>query len=291
MSQRRLVAVDKYVETDEHLMLFNSGDWHYGNLCCERDAIDCFVDRVLSYDGPKAVILQGDLIECIEPSDARFDWGAVDYTEDGEPIDITSQKNLLISTMLPIAKYIIGYHIGNHEHKMHRQGHRVVSEYATLMGAMSDGDWNAKYLGYTADIKIRLINEKSKKHPFFCVSTHGYGGASKRQTKLKKVKDFLLENPFIVDEGKIHQVQAAYMGHLHDLLHERVHIDIPHYDVGRKIAMPSYAAVTGHFLNASAYNKDSYAIKFGLTPTPIGWIETLIDPEGRVVYVEPFYCC
>lgn len=314
MSSRQLVTLNIPVINTSEFMIFTTGDWHLGSVCCSYDGIKSFIERVLSYKGPKIVNLQGDMIECITSDDGRFDMDALDYEITGDDmnieykeymeenkqnmkfddvgvkvraVDITSQKEILTTLLKPIAKYIGGFHTGNHENKLHRKGYRVMREFVSTMA--TNRGWKGKYMGYTSDVKLVVTNSRNNKNNMYFVSTHGYGGATKRHTKLKKVIDFVCGEPFFYDNGNLQQVQAGYFGHLHDTNSERIPISVPNYDYAKKMAMPAHAILTGHFLDANAYDKANYAIKMGLSHTPMGWIETLVGSDAKIKNVEPKY--
>jgi len=285
---RKLESITLPVIDSDYFCLFNTGDWHKGNACHREDVAEAFCDDVLSCQYPRGVFFMGDMLESIPPTDKRFDLESIQVDKNGMPMDCTSQLFDLVQTTSRISQYILGYHMGNHEAKLHRLGHRVLAEYAGYM--RHENGWQGKFLGDEADIKIEILTNsktaKAKRKKLYISSKHGAGGATVISTKMKKLADFLKSREFIQDDGKLHPTQAVYMGHIHDLI-VRCQTDFsPNYETRKMEAIKRYLVATGSLMDTSQYDKENYAIAKGYNPLPIGWTKTIVDRDGVIQDVE-----
>jgi len=289
---RKLITNTLYVGNAEYATVFHGGDFHYGNPCARVDGMQAFVDRIRTVKGPKCVYLYGDMIECIDPQDKRFNLCTMDIPEDeteiGEIVeaqpDITAQKQFLVKLFKPIAKHIAGFFIGNHEAKLHYKGHRVTHEFMSSMRNCSG--WVGKYMGIEADIKLSLIQGKKRKDVYF-IGKHGHSNAIREETKLRAVREFLqARGGFIMDGGKFHKIQAAFSGHMHDLKAIKKDDFIPNYDTEAMDDHTVWLCITGDMLDATLYNRWNYAIAKGFKPSPCGWLEMIVNRNGKIVDVK-----
>lgn len=290
---RKMIQTSLYMGNAEYCTLFHGGDFHIGNYSARIDGMEAFTDRVQTTKGPKGVFTYGDMIECIEPNDKRYNMCTADIPEDevevGQPLepqmDITAQKKLLVKLMKPIAKHILGFFIGNHEAKLHAKGHRVAHEFLGNMQTCSG--WRGKYMGAEADIKLTLSQNKGKYKNVYMTGKHGSSNAVKEDSKIKAVRNFLQQKVgFIMDGGKFHKVQAALSGHMHDLKAVTEDAFIPNYDLGAMDDHVAWLCITGDMLDATLYNKVNYAVSKGMKPSPCGWLEMIINREGKIVDVR-----
>lgn len=95
--------------------IYLAGDFHYGALTCSRSSIAQMVDEV-KRDKGSLLILMGDLIEAITPSDRR--WRTTSVAWQDRLFTPEEQAKALVSDLSPLKGRIPVVLAGNHEWKL-----------------------------------------------------------------------------------------------------------------------------------------------------------------------------
>lgn len=277
-------------------VVIDTGDWHFGALCCHHQGIRDMVQRCIDINKKKNqncyMILKGDLMETIAPSDKRFNF----HDRDLNMKTTGDQRNAIIEVLKPIKKYILALGIGNHELKdqnTEKHGEHICQELGTPYGA------------YNFVIEFR--DKATGKLMFKTFHSHGNGSlksAAKDLLQREANRKASLKQKLI--KTRISDCIYMSMGHTHQLLvvHPNyqtegllttsangVHShEIPETNQTSKNIPPDhrYYANTGSFLKLYAPNKSgvtTYGEMAMLEPADLGWVEFEFK-DGRIIDVR-----
>lgn len=218
------------------------GDIHYGHPNCEIERVTAMFDYAIK--SHTYVLLMGDLIE----SATRDSVGDSVYHQHFNPQE---QMDAMIEILRPLANegLIIGLHSGNHENRIGKLTSIDVSK------VMSD-TLRVPYLGYACWTELSVGRQK-----YAVYSTHGWGGAKFKHSKIKSVMDMLAW----ID------ADCVISGHMHSLVAEPVAKQTIDHRRHKVVEKKCYAVITGSYLSWD----NSYAQMANMPPAKLG------SPKGK----------
>lgn len=233
------------------IRIFNIGDVHRGNACCDTD----FFNKTINYikSEPDAYwVSTGDLLEAATKNSKSDTY---------EALNIQEELNIITEELNPIKYKCLGFVASNHHN-------RINNEIGlSLDGVLSD-KLGIPFLGITGLLRVSIKNT-----PYYLCLHHGIGGGSSSGSKINNA--MRISNNYAGAD--------VYMsGHTHNYSHVPFTQQIISRRNGNVRTMVSHSIVTGHCLKW----KDSYAEKLGLSPAPVGfaYIDLKINPSNRDNY-------
>lgn len=220
---------------DDTIRLFNIGDIHRGDKCCDVKAFHRVVEEVRRSDDAYWVST-GDLLNVALKTSLSDCYSS---------LSLEDEKAELIKELSPIAHKCLGFVGSNH--------HRRLSNATGLnLDKVIANELKIPYLG-----KIGLINVTCGRASYFIAMHHGTGGGKRRGGKVNNLEDLasLIPGADVYMEGHTHAFAHFIDEH-------------PYIDRKRNIfsSHPAHFITTGHYLKWD----DSYAQDYKLRPMPIG---------------------
>ncbi len=234
--------------TEEYIEIVPIGDVHYGNPNCSKKKFLDTVNRI--EQSPKTyVILMGDLIDAIIPTDKRFD-----PDEDNKYTFIEDAYQWMKNALEPIKSRIICALTGNHEYKLHSLG------FADLTKRLAE-ELGCKYAGYSAFINIKIL-PKTHQRSLMIYAHHGYIAGRKTGGTVNAIENI----------SQYYDADIFMLAHSHKLFHttqSRIN-----WSGDRDVLFCS----TGTFLETATWNKSSYSERAGFPPQRIGCLSIKYYP-------------
>lgn len=160
-------AKSKYNGNDEILTILPSACWHIGNLNCRYDIIKDWIGKL---DSSHRGLILGDILECATKGSV----GHAVYDADMTP---QKQIDVAIELLAPVAEYIDGAVIGNHEDRI------ITSTSIDPMKIICD-TLKIPYLGYQGFVKYNWNGVG-----YIVNLWHGAGGGTGAQAAIKQAED------------------------------------------------------------------------------------------------------
>ena len=254
--------------TDQY-NLYPLGDIHLGSSHCSESAIERKVAAIKS-ERNALWIGMGDYMECILPSDKRFDIGGLAKWVVKDNIT-ESQRERTVKLLKPIANKCIGLLTGNHEETLHMRGEGDVTRNLCK-------DLNVDYLSYAAMVRL-IFNRSGSQHSFLVHAWHGAGAAQSEGGRLMRLMRLVNEV----------QADIYLMGHLHAITtHTPERLTF-----GRRVEHKRLvAATTGSWMTTYTQPKSGehmnsgYGERAGYKPSSIGCPVVHIWPSHGTFTVE-----
>lgn len=212
----------------------------------------------------------GDKMECIAPSDPRWDGGVIEDWVDPDDVALT-EANHYMSLVQPIRDKCLGLVLGNHEQKMCKHYHIDIHKYICER-------LNVTNLGYTAFLKLLFRRGKvhSESHEVLCYLTHGSGCAITKGAKNNRLER-IMDN-FAAD--------LYAHGHVHDIItNTKAYLTL---DANNNIRQRvKIGAMTGCFFRTYTQNvKASYGEMCNYPPVIMGCPVFSITPDKGILQVQ-----
>ena len=229
--------------------LYFIGDSHIGTKNFDNIAFKKTID-LIKKDNKARVILMGDLIEAIIPTDKRFDLDNID------PANITAEKQYFTirKFLKPIKEKIVCILSGNHEEKLKKLTSFDITH-------MLSEDLDTIDVGYSALLK--LSNNKT------IFVTHGDSTGTSIQGRIKKLLSIVnnfKRKPDIVCMGHTHALQLINNAYLKDDLNTGV----------------DYLALTGSYYKTYIDGEENYGSRKLYSPLPTGCIKFKTNKLGEI---------
>ncbi len=255
------------------------GDAHYGTVAFDEDLFKRTVQHI-KHDANGYVILMGDMAECINYSDKRFDPRTIPIDCRAHMDDLSRYQVEKVTEFLsPIADKILVILDGNHEDKLRKSDNPV------------DFNWrlrdNLKDLGGSpvcgGDIAVlraqfKRIAGANKNKPrsqqFIFLVSHGFGAGRTKGAKINRVQEMVN----IIPEADIY-----CLGHHHDKVLDRVscfELSVGTRDNLHLIERRKLLGITGSFYRTYEKGQSNYASKRLYRPADLGCIYAEIKPFG-----------
>lgn len=249
------------------------GDIHIGSKSC---AVAKYLKAMENSKRDKSfVVIMGDVVDAIPPSDHRYDRAEVSKDEfeyNGEKWDLGSMDGAMSFVEKSLeeaakAGRLIGVHYGNHCGKVYVQT-------TCNMTRMMCGRLKVKFLSYIALWNL-IFKCKGKEVGRVKIFTwHGGGGASTKAGVLnlheKLRRDF--------------EADLYVVGHFHQLL--TTHSVRLKTDGTKTQGMYTWHGCSGSFLRSYRAGTESYAEKMAYSPLSVGYIRAIIIPNKGVAELE-----
>lgn len=97
-------------EMPKDYILCDTADWHVGSVNWHEEGCRALVKEIQESSN-RFLVLKGDLVECISPSDKRYNLRSID----GRFKTVQDQAKAVADILRPISDRILGMCIGNHE--------------------------------------------------------------------------------------------------------------------------------------------------------------------------------
>jgi len=263
---RRIVRVKSL---DAWVPIVFTGDWHRGARAHDEEALREVVDFARR---KKALTVgMGDYGNFILPGDKRYDPREVDpdfhtYLRSGEYGKKVREDIIRIAKQIPNWLFMLS---GNHEDKYDRNNdQQTVKHIAKAVGA--------KYGGYSAAMSLRFV-AGAKRATFTIATTHGFGSATTRAGRVRKMEAF---------EASIEGAQLYVLGHMHD----KHTFKVPHVGLSADCrtlrATPTRVLCAGSFLKTIGENHETYSEIKGYQTVPLGSPVVWLNPSTGATRVE-----
>ena len=254
---------------DSWIPIMFTGDWHKGARACDKEALDAALKWARRR---KALVVgMGDYGNFILPGDKRYDPREVDpdfheYLRSGEYGMKVSED--IIESAKQITNWLFMLS-GNHEEKYDRNNdQQVVKNIAKAL--------KTKYGGYAAAMSLRFV-AGAKRATFKVVASHGFGSATTRAGRVRKMEQF---------EASIEGADLCVVGHMHD----KHTFKIPHVGVNEDCTAlfdsPTRVLCAGSFLKTIGEGFATYSEMKGYQTVPIGSPVVWLQPSTRKTRVE-----
>ena len=230
------------------------GDLHLGNKNCRLDKFKRFLKWAQEKDNVY-LIGMGDLLECILPSDPRFESDDVYETLD----DLREE---LIQILEPVKDKIITLLQGNHEHKLKKSGYGCPIKYISKK-------LGVRYGGLSAYIKLKAT-PKTHRRSLIVWTHHGWFSGRKRGSKVNNLEDNLA----------YYDADVYLCGHSHDLWATRK--SRIHWGGSRDVIF----ANTGSFVETATIGTTNYSERANYPPQKLGVVKVIWRPYDEKIYVS-----
>lgn len=251
------------------------GDIHMGNIGCDIAKLEKLVAWIKDKDNVYWIGM-GDMLDCINYSDKRFDPHTV-APEFRDRFDnlVPMQVHKVVKILKPIKDKCLGLHEGNHERKI-----RLTYHYDPIYEIWKAFDIpSIPMLKDAAITRLRFIYQcKSTKKPSYTYdifSVHGNVGGRKGGAKINRLEDMCAS--FVAD--------IYLMAHSHVKMTESK--SMLYVDNGLKLRRAKKVlAVTGCFLNGYVHGAGGYCEQWMLSPTMTGVVKISIRPTQGDLHVS-----
>lgn len=266
-------------------------DVHAGVKACDIELFKEHVEEVRTTPNMYA-FLGGDMCECINPTDKRFDPKLL-TTHNQKNLDnlVMNQANQIIDILRPIQHKLLFSLEGNHEDKFRLKFNMDVGNYIAM-------GLQIPMLGYSAMVRItfavkynmRNDSRRVKKNNLKCVraihllATHGVGGI-KLGTAINKMEDLIKSFEFdIIWGGHNHKLGSA----------QATRIYLTRQDTPRIFDKNKILILAGTYLKTYDDSGSGYGERKMYQPTPLGCVTLKIVPfpgaksiDGNKVELSP----
>lgn len=270
--------VHEYKKPTEKFILVWIGDVHAGNKGCDKPRFERVIEWTNAY--ADAWIGMGDWADAIVSSDKRrFNWKSLDKSLSTPD----RQYKWIREKLRPLAPKCAGLMVGNHDYELEKYHHHdYVTELAEDLDILDfkmpyeedDGEYT-ECAGFTKFIFDRTTGNHYRKLEVF--SHHGRTKSTTLAGKINALRK-------MVEIARDADVFA--MGHMH-LKHE---FYLPYIKTDRNMDVVEgrkYFVATGGFLKGWEKGIDNYVQKAMMTPTSLGAMFAVINPEmSRIPYIE-----
>ena len=250
------------------------GDAHYGTKSFDVNLFNQTVDFIRA-DEQGHVILMGDMAECINYDDERFDPRCISQECLPHLADLGRfQVEKVTELLTPIANKIILLMDGNHEETL-RTKHQIDFNWR-LRDNLNDAGGEVKYGGDICGLRLKFVyvgkgNSRVIRTVKFLIS-HGYGAGRTKGNKINK----LLEMTQIMPNAN-----GFFLAHHHDKVTDRINA----FDIceGRSDSLAlveekKLLGITGSFFKTYEKGQSNYASKKLYRPSDLGAIYAEIKP-------------
>lgn len=254
-------------DKNKPISLYFLGDFHVGSTNTDYKALEKKIDEIKEIPNAFAV-LTGDLAECIEIKDKRFNIASVDkrfYTRLGDLS--TAQFEYVKNLLEPISSKILCAVKGNHENK-------IITEYSHDVHLDLCRNLKIPDIGTTGFLVLKLNREQYHAPNLTVFLTHGW--ASGRLTGNKVNLTESLANSFSAD--------IYINGHTHSLwVSNKSFISVAGNGIKTK---DKWFGNSGSFLKTYDEDGNCYAEKECLPPTKIGCLLFKIFPSSNSLEIK-----
>jgi len=240
-------------------------DVHYGNRNCNVKQLKKTIEFIATT--PNAYWFGGgDLLECINPSDKRFDASNVDQELLTDIGDLNNLVHKQADGFIKMTKHIKDKCLflleGNHESK-------VKTSYHLDITSVIAHELNTVNLGYTAYGRFNFNRGNGSTRTVKVFASHGDGGGGTTGAKLNRIEK----------KGNYITADVFFMGHVHGLVTaQEIVLDMQHSQKLDLIERQKLYCVCGTFLKTYGLNNTGYGEKAGYAPTPTGALKVKIEP-------------
>ena len=260
----------------EVIRIIPFGDWHVGNINCDRKRLEEFIDWI-ARENDIFWVGMGDYVDDVAPimGENRFFSVTIDpevfqYAADNGITPTVAQHEIVRGYFNRIRDKCIGLHVGNHEisYMQRTDGENFVKEYCE--------DNGLNYLGYNALTKVNIVKKGAKKPvmDFVVCSTHGSTAARKAGTRLNAIDNWTPS----------YEADIFLMGHTHEAT---AHRTIRLWTDGKRLhESKKVYALTGGFLKGYQQGTFSYVERKNLPPNKIGVVKISVYPDRWDIHAE-----
>lgn len=245
------------------------GDLHLTHRSCIEHLIKEVIDDIAA-DKDSLVVLLGDLADCINQYDPRFDAQDVAPSKRHMFFEKYGKQiiQMLVDTLRPIAPQVIACLRGNHEEKFENHMDMAITQDVCETLKMPYGD-------YCCSVDI-VYRSKKNEEKFRVFAHHGAGFATTTGGKINKLAKLI----------NIYEADIYGIGHIHEQMDiSKVRLE----NVDGKIKQRKKLCVSsGAFLATYMQGSSSYAEKKLYEPVALGPVAVRIRPEGRRLAVEKY---
>lgn len=245
------------------------GDLHLYNRSCVESEIDAMIEEIKN-DACALWIGMGDMADCIDPYDPRFDAREVapDKRENFFQFLGRSVVRDLVEKFKPIRKKCVGLHSGNHESKYEaKTDQAIVSDVCENLGV--------RYLGYSSIFDL-VFRCRGRSESFKVWCHHGAGGATTTGGKINKLKKAMVE---------VADADIYCMAHMHEQLDLSL-VNVFQDEHGKLQQRKRLGVVTGAYLATYKDGSCSYGEKKLYAPVSLGSVAVTIVPETRRLGIQ-----
>lgn len=182
----------------KEIEIIGLGDVHYGSPEHNAKLFDEIIEKIKTQDNLYCILL-GDLIECVT-KDSVGDL----YTQKGTP---QTQANYIIEKLKPIKDKILAMTGGNHENRVARTSGFDINYYIAWGLGIEERYIKDSFVLFVKFGKVR--GRQRSKQVFSIFVCHGFGGSTKKPSKLKKLVEL---------KDLVTGCDAYLMGHIHDYI-------------------------------------------------------------------------
>lgn len=249
------------------MKLFALGDFHVGSSNCVIDELEAQVEKIKTTVNGYA-ILMGDVAECIELKDKRFDIASIDKRFHTRLGDLSvAQYEYLIKLLTPIKEKIICAVRGNHDETIRlKYFHDVHLDLCRNLGIEDASS--------TAFVVLSFDRSQFHAPEVTLFLTHGWFAGRRTGSKMNNLES--LSSSFEAD--------IFLAGHSHDTLVNSKNILSV---AGKNIKTRTlWYANTGTYLKTYSVDGECYGEKSCYPPAKIGCVTFTLQPSGKGVEIR-----
>ncbi len=257
-------------KSGEPVRICGLGDIHWGSVACDVKALGRAIDYIVKNN--VYVVLMGDLLDCINYDDKRFDPDVIVPEGRNHLKNLPQwQADTLCDMLSKIPNELfLGCHSGNHEQKI--TSFDVTNYICQKL--------NVKNYGRFAWTRIKFERPSGdSKHTevFKMISFHPEGNSSTDPGKLKKIMD--VYNNYRAD--------LYLMAHVHAIMiNRKSSCTIPQRGKLEVIDESHGLMITGSFLKTMVEGVTTYSEKKVYPPVKCGISTFIIYPESRKIHLQ-----
>jgi len=258
-----------YRRKSDKILLTGIGDLHIGNVGFDEKYF--LKTRKWILQNNVYVILMGDLMDCIDATDKRFELSSLDPRFRDRLGDLQDAcYEYLLSLLTPIKDNIIGVVTGNHEDKLKKK-------FQTDITKRLANDLGKKYLGYTGLMMLTFRRGKFSR-VFRLWYHHGHGGSRTTGGKLNNIER----------KRQDWDADLYMMNHVHGIATSRkVRLTIDKHKNGELYIKekPQAFIINGSFMRTYTIGHSGYGEKAGYPIEKMGCATFQITPETGDIHV------
>jgi UDP-2,3-diacylglucosamine pyrophosphatase LpxH len=247
--------------------LFTLSDVHEGNSGHNESSLDLAISLIKETAKTRhvEVTLNGDLIDCIELTDKRFN--PIEISDKYKLRDLKDlprkQADYIIEKLDPIKEHIKYATVGNHEESYQKEHHfDVYDYYCTALGCKKLG-----YAGLMRKVFHGASGKSGARQIDICISHGRGGGGGKRE-------GYAIN--YVVDIMQKFDVDVGIVGHIHQLIakpYPSVHIN-KNLNMEKRV---KWYVVAGCFLDTYIEGSSGYFEGKAGQLSDIGMVEIRVD--------------
>jgi len=263
---RKIVRVP-FANINDEFLVVSAGDFHVGADAFNEAAFVEFLHQVVEKSKVHHVyvILMGDLFDSILFGDRRYSVASSSGTMDDSLLSLKEHLKPLLSNP---SIHFVGSLTGNHELAYCRGDINPIYRLYESTGI--------EPLGSKCYIYFDIAIGGRKLATLRTVAFHGCANSRTPYGRMRIIREFLAENDMTEDEF-IRMNQVVFYGHTHETRVETVDRNIPNPRLGEWRTVRQYACLTGSFMDTANFKTNSYAAERGMSPMPVGYIETRVN--------------